>query len=484
MPYSYSTLGQLKTQLATRLFDTGNVFWTDTELTILLTESLRTFGLLSGFWRERAAFPASTGTPFYDLSVQCPGLLDYTVTDQSIIQAIQYHLLESASSQTSWTGTEMFTYADIVNAVQNRLNQFLADTGCVTTVSIINMLSPPIGRELLVDTVIDVRRVAWRNVTNVVTEIISGGGAGVGLSLPFSLNMGGGGASSSRTTSSVYYTPLWRSDERELTAGDQTWSVTPGSPEAYSIMGPPPLQVQIAPVPQLGGQLELLIVSAGPTLNPSTVATPVGIPDDLTPAIKWGALADLLGKDGIARDPIRATYCEQRYQLYVQLARLLPVVVHAEIQGQPLIPTTLQEVESSTPLWENTRGVPQDLILAASNLIALNPVPNGITSVTLDVVRKSVIPTGNASFVQVGREQLDMILDYAEHLALFKVAGAEWHATDRQAQNFMLQALTYNQRISAAVRNAASAAAQSQRQKSQIPRRLETPVGIGAFHGR
>jgi hypothetical protein len=101
MPYSYSTFAAVKDQLATRLFDTSGTFWTDAEKTLLVEESLRMFGLLSGFWRQRSAFHVSQGSPFYDLSVQCPGLLDYTVTDQEIIKAIQYHLLESASSQSS-----------------------------------------------------------------------------------------------------------------------------------------------------------------------------------------------------------------------------------------------------------------------------------------------------------------------------------------------------------------------------------------------
>jgi hypothetical protein len=77
-----------------------------------------------------------------------------------------------------------------------------------------------------------------------------------------------------------------------------------------------------------------------------------------------------------------------------------------------------------------------------------------------------------------------MIIDYAEHLALFKCAGGEWHASERQAENFLLQSITYNQRISASVRAAMSSALQSERQKEGVPRRvdawLKRTFGVGA----
>jgi hypothetical protein len=451
MPYATIQWSTFRAQLAARLGDVSNIFWTDTENGIWLAEALRLFGLCSGFWRERGILTTVAGTAFYDLNALLLNgaflPLSPTVTDRNIIQQLQFALLESTTSQTSWPGTEMFTYADITNAVQNRLNQFLADTGIVVNASTVNVVAPPVGRQLLDQKTIDVRRAAW-----------------VGAS---PLN---------------YYVPLWRDDERLLTAADQTWSVNPGTPEAFSIMAPPPLQLQLSPIPISNGQLELLTVDST-TLNPSVTATILGIPDDLTPAIKWGALADLLGKDGIARDPARAQYAEQMYQLYVRLARVLPVVIHTEISGIPMIACTLQELESSTPNWENTSGTPTDIALCSSNLVALSPVPDNIYSMTFDVVRRAVIPITDGNYIQVGREQLDMILDFAEHLALFKVGGLEWKATSRQAANFLAQSLTYNQRLSAAARAVISASEQSQRQKRATPRRLDNGMGIGALKG-
>lgn len=456
MPYSYSTFSDLKTQLAARLQDTANNFWVSAEISLYLVEALRTFGCCSGFWRARGNITTATNTAYYDINVGLTDgstlFLSPTVTDRDIIQQLQYMLLESAASQTTWTGTEQFSYQDLANSIQNRLNQFMSDTGIVVNRSVINVASPSIGRQILDQKTIDVRRVAWLG-----------------------------------SAPENYYTTLWREDERLLTAANQGWSVNSGTPEAYSIMASGPLQLQIAPIPRSNGQMELLTVDST-SLDPANGATVLGIPNDLTPAIKWGALADLLGKDGIARDPARAQFAEQRYRQYVLLARTLPVVIHAELNGVPLIPSTLQEMDAATPGWQNITAGPanpvQDVILAAPNLIAVSAIPDQQYSITFDVVRKTPV-YADTDPIQLGREQLNIILDYAEHLALFKVGGAEWHATERQANNFLLQSITYNQRISAAARAVFSATEQSERQKQGVPRRVESwlkkTFGTGAL---
>lgn len=450
MAYSHTSLSDLKTQLSSRLEDTGTLrFWVDAELTILIQESLRTFGLLSAFWRQRGSFSTTANTFVYDLPTQLPALLGYTVTDRDLIQAIQYHLLELATTQSSWPGTDMFSYNTVVQSIQRRLNQFLSDTGLILTRSVVNVIPPPSGRLTLVDTIIDVRRAAW-----------------IGAS---PLN---------------YYRYLCRDDEFSLTMFDNDWSVTPGDTRSYSIFAPPPLTLQLAPPPSVSGQIELVTVNTGATLDPATSATILGIPDDTTWIVKWGVLADLLGQDGQARDPQRAQYCEQRYQQGIQLVRMMPFIIHQEINGVPVNLSALWEIDHFHPDWQNTTGSlqsPNAMIAAeGSNLLWTYPVPNAPYSITLDVVRRCPVPTANPDQIQIGREQLDMVLDYAEHLALFKVGGAEFDATLRQSQNFLLQSITYNQRLSAAVRYIIVPKESSQREKQSHARRKEA-VGLGTL---
>ncbi|HZM78501.1 MAG TPA: hypothetical protein VFC19_22470 [Candidatus Limnocylindrales bacterium] len=447
MPYTHTSFGQLKAQLALRLGDPSKVFWVDAELGIWITEAIRTFGLLSGFWRERGVLTAMPRRAFYDIFADLQSgderILAPSVTDHDIIQTIQYALLESTASQSSWTGTAQFTYADIANAVQNRTNQFLLDTGQVLTRSLMAVASPPIGRQPLAQDVIDVRRAVFIGAP------------------PF-----------------AYATILWRTDEYELTAADQRWSVDAATPLAFAVMSPPPLQLQLAPPPLASGILELLAVRAV-ALDPAATATVLPMPDDWTPAVKWGALADLLSIDGQARDLPRAAYCELRYQQLAALARLTPTVLHAELNGLPLIPTSLYELDTAEPNWENEVGVPETIATPGSNILALHPIPDGLYSVTLDVVRRAPVPMIDADTIPVGREQLDAIVDYAEHLALFKSAGAEFMATEKQASNFLRQAVGYNQRIAAQARYVFTARDHSQKEASQRLRR-HPGVGLGA----
>ncbi len=443
MAYTAQTFLQTKVQLAERLSDTGMVHWTDTELGIYVKEALRTFGLLSGFWRERGTVNTTSGTSFYDLTTLLSGsLLTYTVTDHDIIQEIQYMLLEDASDQTTWPGTNQFTYEDVTGAVQRRLNQFLSDTGIIQ--SRITQVATLTSRQQLPDTVIDVRRVANQGVTP--------------------LN---------------YWNRLKREDEFSISAGNIGWTTEQGTPQVFSVMAPPPLTLTLSPTPSSVSTLELIVVKTGTPLTPDTTPSVIGIPDDVTPAIKWGALADLLGKDGPAYDPARADFCEKRYTQYVQLTRLLSCVVNVEIQGRSKIAETLHDLDEGFHDWQNYSGQPGYIALCGWNLAAIAPVPNNVYSLTFDVVRNSVVPTSDSDYLQVGREQFDMILDYAEHLALFKSGGEELNSSMRQADNFMTQSITYNQRLAAAASYVITPKDASQRTKYQFPRR-ESANSLGA----
>lgn len=442
MPYAFISWVQLRQQLAARLYDTANVFWTDAEIAVLLTEAMRTWGTLSGFWRERGTFNTAADTAFYDIpSSITSGLLNYTVTDRDLIKSLQYNLLESASSQTAWNGTEMYSLDDLTKAIQRRRDQFLQDTGCNLTRSTQAVAPPPIGRINLADDIIDIRRLAWN--------------------------------------ASDGYQLLYREDEFSLTAFDQGWSVNPDTPYGYSVMATQPVQVQLGPVPIVSGTLDIVAVEAGGTLDPAASATTIPVLDDLTPFIKWGALADLLGKDGVARDPERAQFCEKRYQQGVQLTKMMSCVLTAQLQGVPVQPTTFYDLDTGNLNWQNKSGEPEDVALGGLNLMAIRPVPDDIYSVTADVVRKAPIPANDGAVVQLGREQIDAILDYAEHLALFKVGGVEFAATLRQADNFMLQAVTYNQRLGAAARFVVAPREYSQKE-SQMNPRLRRSIALGA----
>lgn len=448
MAYNHTTWTQLKTNLSQRLGDTSENFWVEDEIEIYLSESLRTFGILSAFWRERGTVALTAGQYFFDLTTALSGsLLTSTITDRDLIEQIQYALLESTSTQTSWPGTSQFTYNDIVNAITQYRNQFLSDTGIIVTRSTDSVVAPlDSGRIELSQSILDVRRAAW-----------------VGLS------------------PQAYYSLLWREDERALTLANSNWADSEGTPTAYSVMSTPPLQIQLAPPPITNGTLDLITVNVGPTLDPANSATALGIPDDLTPAIKWGALSYLLSIDGQARDTSRAEFCAKRYQQYVELARLLSSIVHCELNGVSTIPDTLYSLDCGVPNWQDQTGVPNYIAMAGWNMFGVYPVPDSLTaySATFDVVKKTPIPTADGDYVQISQDLIDAVLEYAVHLALFKVGGYEWASTFKLADEFLLQAITYNQRLSASARYIITPKESGQREKAYRARRQQSDA-LGA----
>ena len=418
-PYTHTTLATAKTMLAQRLHDASMVYFIDAELGVYIEEALRTFSLLSMFWRSQETFGTVIGTEFYELHTQFSSSAGLSVSDRDLINTIQYHFQEHVTTAWAggWLGTAQFIMADVSTALQNARNQFLVDSGVYITRTTPSTGAPSGGRITLADTVMDVRRVAWRS---------SSGG-------------------------STVVTPLWRVDEYQLTAYDTTWDDTADQvPEYYAILASPPSTIQLAPAPTATTTIDLLSVSSGAAFDPTASETVLGVPDDMAWIVKWGAMADLLGKDGPAQDPERAQYCEQRYQQGVQLARVYPLLVAARIGGATLNFASVYEMDSYNINWQTeSTDTPTEVLQAGRNMMALYPKPDGVVTITMDIVRNADVPTGDADYIEVGRETLDVILDYAVNLAMFKVAGDEWKATHEGYQNLLEHAALFNKRLDA-----------------------------------
>jgi hypothetical protein len=394
VPYTAPTLSTFRAALASRLQDPTNVFWASAELTVYIQEALRTWNIMAAWYRDRMVFNTTSATPFYDLSAVPGSLIPYTVTDRDLFQSIEYSLLEPITN-TGWAGSEQFNDTDILTAIQERRDQFLLETGCVLTHSTLFSGLPANGRVDLSPAVIEIRRLSYLDALGA-------------------------------------YTLLWRTDENELFNWMQGWSVNPGAVSAYSVIATPPVRIQLAPIPSISGTLDLVTINSGAALTLGPVV--LGIPDDLSWAVKWGALADLLTKDGPPSDPFRAAYCEQRYQQGVMLAKLTATVMFAYLDSNQVQPVSLFDLDcdpAHAANWQNdATGNPGTMAVAGMNLIALDPPPNiGPHSVMLDVLRNFPVPVADSDIVQVGQEQLDVILDYSEHLATFKMSGAEFQAT-------------------------------------------------------
>jgi len=117
-------------------------------------------------------------------------------------------------------------------------------------------------------------------------------------------------------------TVLPSSDQFETDHLNRLAMTTPvRKPQAYRDSDVETLTIAVAPPPIRPGALELLYVALSDLLDGTGVYFTV--PDEWVPYLKYGVLADMLGKDGRGQDLLRARYAEQRYTEGIVLAQAL-----------------------------------------------------------------------------------------------------------------------------------------------------------------
>lgn len=379
-----------------------------------LIESLRTWQAMSAYLSINVPITLTPNTVLFDLIDLVPEIAP-SVTDRDLILDIQ-RALQEPTSATSWIGSDQFNYPQMVAAIQKRLDRFVLETGIRLSITEQAVAGNPVELD---DAVIDVRRAMWK------------------------------------TDPEGIYSVMWKADPIQMAAYAPKWSTTSSSlnpPTDYTVGLQLPLTMEITPQPTVAGKVALLTVQSRPTLDPATTATILGIPDDLCWIIKYGALAEILAADGPGEDMARVGYCESRWRDGIQLARVYNTVRNAFINGNPAFIDPLSELDRSTPNWVNSlAGVPQ-FIGVAQNILAVSPITdNSNPSVSLDITPKFPVPA-LGDFVQVGKENLSVILDYAEHLAHFKEGMSEIQVSQDLLRNMLVLAGVQNDRIRAMIK--------------------------------
>jgi hypothetical protein len=448
-PFTAIRLDQAREALAARLHDPGLMFWSAGELDRYLRVALQTWQAHAATWRDRveAEIPLVQGDtgPWYDLTQVATDLCDRSITDQDLLTQLCDLLLEPgpdwANLPALWTGSEMFTLEDLTTALQRRRDQFLVETTSVVHHRQIPTPGAPNGRVPLPEVILDLRRVAWVDVEGVIT-------------------------------------PLWREDEWGAYAFHTGWQTTPDTPITYSVLAPPPLQVQLVPVPADRGTLDLLAVERPVALDPAHAPTILDLPTDLAWVVVFGALADLLGQDGPAKDQARAQYAQQRWEQGIALARLTSTVLFVELDGEAVgdLPA-VTDLDAYQTTWQSQVGSPTTVAMAGLNLLAITPTPdaNGPYSLTLDLVPNMPLPADDVDYLQISADTWDIVLDYAQHLAMFKMGGAEFTGSYPLYMRFVDYAKLANERIRAATLYVDPAARQSQREVQRRPTRDPLP---------
>ncbi len=206
-----------------------------------------------------------------------------SVTDQALLEEIQYSLVEPPDLGATWP-SGLWTQAEILAYANQRQSRLLKET--LLQVGIASPIAVTAGtyRIALPDDWIRTYRVVWRGSDGVTRA-------------------------------------LGRDDSFSADHGLPTWSITRGTPLVYMDQETPTLTIQIAPAPDVNGLLDLFYIPLPAVLDLSPEI--LTVPDELSHALKYGVLADALGKDGRGRDVGRAAYAQQRFDLAADLARLI-----------------------------------------------------------------------------------------------------------------------------------------------------------------
>ena len=211
------------------------------------------------------------------------------VTDQNLYNELQMHLLETENSGASF-GSGLYTVAEMVARTNYRLDLFNALTGV---------------------------RVTYNASQNATTGVK---GQDISTAAPDMINPLYVFYSSNAGTT-YYMLPKGSSLEADMYITTQT-AVT--LPSHYTLDSARTLGINLFPAPTFtgsNGKINLAYIPKVGTLPATPDGTGLSIPDDFTPFIKYGVLADLFRKSGETYDPVRAEICEQLFSLGVEVTK-------------------------------------------------------------------------------------------------------------------------------------------------------------------
>ena len=400
MPFQTITWGDLG-NIALRQAGGGANFVL-AEMQDYLAEALRIWNVITGFHTSTATVASVANQIFYTTTQ-----VTATITEQAILNVMQRHMLETPNNGASlssdiWTIGEWVDYLNDRAFLFRRLGLVLNNDTFSTVIgtSQYNLLTQ-------VSTVLlKVHRVAWLNAT----------GVSFGLA---------------RRPLSEYDNLL------------PSWVDTNDTPEAWlpTEEGSDDI-IEVVPAPIAAGTLDVTSMQEPTTLPQVADGTILGAPTDFTPYIKWGALAEILKKEGQGHDPVRAAYCEQRFQEGLILAAFFNPVHTIRFGSEPLVKTDLFDLDNGNDGWQGQSTTPEFWFPYGATQVGVNPAHlAGGTNFTILGIRDAVIPASDPTSVDISEDHVKVIVGYAQHLAAFKQGGGEFKASIKLFTEFLGAAL-------------------------------------------
>lgn len=403
---------QCRQILAGRLADPNNIYWTDQELKYYIWEALRTFNALTEIWNQPFAFTATNAGTWYDTSQMNGSPRLATVVDADLYTIMEYHLIEPPTGAGTWTGTTQFQLSDLQGALQRRVDEIIQYAG--TNIQNLPFLASAHSRRALVfpDSTLEPRRVR------------------------FFPNSGYG-----------FPVTLGREDTLAFDRFSPQWTQTPDStPGHWSVITGPPLELEVDVAPSAPADYDIIALECNTPFSPPA-STAISIPNDWTWLAKWGALADLLGRESEATDRQRAEYCLNRYSQGLEVMKQSNWLVSGTIAGSPADTVPLVEMDAFSPEWQNNAIAWPTLVIAGMDFLGVCPTPLTTVGVSLILVGNAPLPVMDTDLVQVSRDVLDVVLGYAQVLSCFKMGGEDFTSTADLEKDFYRLCVSQNKRL-------------------------------------
>jgi hypothetical protein len=130
--------------------------------------------------------------------------------------------------------------------------------------------------------------------------------------------------------------------------------------------------------------------------------------------------------------------------VYYAVPAGLSYILRVEINGQQLESSSLWDLDYGRPGWENEVCVagqqPNSFAPVGTNLFALWPASlAGGESIKIDGVVAAPMLSAVGT-INLGQDELESILDYAQHVAQFKEGGQEFEASQESLKEFLKEA--------------------------------------------
>lgn len=409
VPFNWLTLEEAIAEVSLRLGDENNVLWTTNELSLYLFEALRCWNALTAYWAISYAFPFTQGAANWYPANGAGSPRQPTLTDTDVYTLIENHLYEPPTGGT-WTGTNQFSIADLAQACSRRRNEILQMSAC-NMAEISPDITPNTAVAVLTDLMLDVRRVRWVPAPNQGSPVT-----------------------------------LQRGDSRSFQYFTPNYQQTPGNPLRWDVLGSPPQTITVDTLVNVPSVLQVLGMAGGDDFDPPTPA-PLLMPDDWMWVLKFGAMADILSKEQEGKDLQRAAYCRQRYDEGLKLMQHMPWLLQGQINGVPVDTQPVAGADHTNYEFQSRPTAFPEIVVGGIDLFAVSPIPIDRVSLTLTVVGNAPVPTLLSDKIQVPRDVCDAILSEAQHLALFKMGGAEFQQSIALHKEFIGEALKTNSRL-------------------------------------